>query len=82
MVCRMLGFAKDANNVATTRSKYGRVPMHFIMAEVNCNGTESNIGLCAYNATESCGSSERAGVMCGIPEEGKSIRYYKSNCML
>ena len=65
-MCKMLGFAEDAKNIAATRSKFGRVSSDFIMDDVMCDGTESHISLCAHNFTESCDSTEAAGVMCGL----------------
>ena len=66
VVCRMLGFVKDAHNIATTNSKFGRVSTDFIMDDVMCDGTESHIAFCAHNVTENCDSTEAAGVMCGL----------------
>ena len=78
-MCRMLGFAKDAKNIATSRSKYGRVSTDFIMDDIMCNGTESHIGLCAHNATENCGSTEGAGVMCGLTYDNITLVGGSSN---
>ena len=63
VVCRTLGFS-DKNATATTRSKFGKVSAVFIMDDVNCDGTESHVSLCPHDATDNCGASEGAGVIC------------------
>ena len=67
----MLGFAEDASNAVTARSKFGIVSTDFITDDIICDGTESHIALCAHNArTDGCDSTEAAGVICGVSEEG------------
>jgi len=61
VVCRQLGYSSGSS---TTRSKYGSVPTNFIMDDVNCDGSETNILDCSHLSDHNCGSSEGAGVIC------------------
>ena len=49
---------------------FGNVSSLFIMDDVACNGSESDIMQCTYNPTHNCVSSEGAGVRC----TGKELR--------
>jgi len=61
VVCRQLGYSSGSS---TTRSKYGSVPTNFIMDDVNCDGSETNILDCSHRAEHDCRGSEGAGVIC------------------
>jgi len=63
VVCRMLGFSTDGA-IATTRSQFGRVSRDFIMDDVKCQGSETDINDCNHRDTHNCGRSEGAGVRC------------------
>ena len=43
---------------------YGSVLADFIMDNVECTGSESNILQCTHLTNHNCGSSEGAGVIC------------------
>ena len=63
VICRMLGF-DPTNSVATVRSAFGEVSSNFILDDVRCEGTETNILLCTRSKRENCGPTEGAGVVC------------------
>ena len=43
---------------------FGNVPGGFVMDDVLCTGSESDIMQCTHNLIDNCGSSEGAGVRC------------------
>ena len=45
--------------------RFGSVSSLFIMDDVQCTGSESDISQCPYNPNDDCGSTEGAGVRCG-----------------
>ena len=59
----MLGY-DPKNSVATTQSAFGLVSKDFVLDNVQCNGKETNIWLCARTLGENCTPSEGAGVIC------------------
>jgi len=61
VVCRQLGYSSGSS---TTQSTYGSVPTNFIMDDVNCDGSETNILDCSHRAEHDCRGSEGAGVIC------------------
>lgn len=65
VVCRMLGATTDGAT-AYSRAKYGRSNSSFVLDQVNCVGTETNIGQCPSNPPllHNCDHGEEAGVMC------------------
>ena len=44
----------------------GSVEDNFIMDDVACTGSETNILSCPYNPSDNCGTSEGAGVVCTV----------------
>ena len=59
--------------MATTKSIFGRtIGGHFVLDDVNCTGTESDIFDCQYpmNSRPNCrvSSDEEAGVICGVTQ--------------
>ena len=52
------------SGVATTKSKFGRVPSEYILDDVMCDGTETSLLDCGYSATDNCAAGEGAGVIC------------------
>ncbi|XP_053380060.1 deleted in malignant brain tumors 1 protein-like [Mercenaria mercenaria] len=65
VVCRMLGATTDGAT-AYGRAKYGQSNSSFVLDQVNCVGTETNLGQCPSNPPllHNCNHGEEAGVMC------------------
>ncbi|XP_060590612.1 deleted in malignant brain tumors 1 protein-like isoform X2 [Ruditapes philippinarum] len=65
VVCRMLGATTDGAT-AYGRAKYGQSNSSFVLDQVTCVGTESNLGQCPSNPPllHNCLHGEEAGVMC------------------
>ncbi|KAL8594354.1 hypothetical protein ACOMHN_053271 [Nucella lapillus] len=65
VVCNMLGYFQPGAQ-ATTGAHFGQGTGHIVLAQVGCNGTESDIRL--YIAlpfgTSNCNHDEDAGVVC------------------
>ena len=65
VVCRMRSFgeALEAPGGAT----FGKGTGEVLMDDVDCTGSETNLGLCAHNGwyNQNCDHSEDAGVICG-----------------
>lgn len=64
VVCQQLGFG---NAVAVLNSEdFGRgdASSPIQLDEVNCTGSEQNLGMCIYTDTHDCTHSEDAGVRC------------------
>ena len=56
----------DCNcNTGLPYFRFGSVSSTFIMDDVRCTGTESDISQCPHNPNDNCGSGEGAGVKCG-----------------
>ena len=67
-MCRSLGLSSATISKATTGSHFGSTSNEFILDDVNCRGTEDNLGSCYdYITVDNCGSSEGAGVKCLDP---------------
>lgn len=45
--------------------RFGNYPPEFVMDDVRCTGSESDIMQCPHSTTDNCGSNEGAGVRCG-----------------
>jgi hypothetical protein len=67
LVCRQLGLLPAISAEGSARFGQGSGPI--MMDDVNCNGRESSVSLCAFGGWEihDCGHSEDAGVVCGTP---------------
>ncbi|XP_052220549.1 deleted in malignant brain tumors 1 protein-like isoform X2 [Dreissena polymorpha] len=65
VVCRMLGASTDGA-LAFGNARYGQGVGSIILDQVNCTGTESNLGQCASNPIllTNCVHGEDAGVRC------------------
>jgi len=70
----MLGYS---SGFRTWRSEFGSVSSsNFIMDNVRCTGSESNLLDCEYLSTDNCATSEGAGVMCNaLSLQGGSAAY-------
>ena len=44
---------------------------NFLMDDVHCTGSETDIESCPHNPIHNCGSLEGAGVKCGMPNKFK-----------
>ena len=65
VVCRELGFSRASG--ASTRAKYGQGSGAIWMDGVNCQGDETSLLQCTYDAdTSDCGHSEDASVECEV----------------
>jgi len=63
VVCRKLGYEVG---LAVTFSRYGYVPVDFIMNDVDCDGDEYSIWVCGYSThVDDCFGYEGAGAICG-----------------
>ncbi|XP_052789120.1 deleted in malignant brain tumors 1 protein-like [Mya arenaria] len=71
VVCRMLGASTDGA-VAFGRAKYGQGNNTILLDQVNCTGTETNLGQCSSNPPllHNCDHSEDAGVRCSGGQSG------------
>ena len=72
VVCHQLGY-DDIIDV-TIQSTYGTVSSVFIMDNVECTGSETDILQCPHLSTDNCGSGDGAGVICaGIISDCTSV---------
>ena len=60
----LMGVISDIEKPMWETKKKGLGDVDFIMDNVHCNGSETNIFLCTYSDRHNCGSSEGAGVVC------------------
>ena len=72
--------------MATTKSIFGRtIGGHFVLDDVSCTGTESDIFDCQYpmDSRPNCrvANNEEAGVICGVTQ-GISSLNSKGRCKL
>jgi len=61
VVCRQMGLN---GGTQTTKGRYGDVALPFIMDDVLCNGSETDIMNCPHSEYHNCGGNEAAGVVC------------------
>jgi len=61
VVCRQLGYNYGT---AYSSSRWGRVPDHMSMDDLNCNGQENYLQDCQHTTHDDCSGSEGAGVWC------------------
>ena len=64
VVCHSLGYPRAS--VHYHSAHFGQGTGHIILDDVQCTGTETNIGICPHDGylSNSCGHSEDAGVTC------------------
>ena len=67
VVCRELGYGPLIR--ATSSSTFGTVSTNFIMDDVQCTGSESQLQDCTHSPNHNCGGNEGAGVVCTDPGE-------------
>nr|XP_054773054.1 deleted in malignant brain tumors 1 protein-like [Lytechinus pictus] len=80
VVCRMLGFSAARDYSCCGRYGRGSEYMYIILDEVQCSGTEENLGHCMrqdYGAHD-CDHSEDVGVSCISYESTTSLQHVQS----
>ena len=75
VVCRQLGFGSAI--VASGSAAYGQGSGEIWLNELNCIGTESNIGHCSHTGwgSHDCDHSEDAGIVCAVPNGNFALVY-------
>ena len=65
VVCRQFGFQHNAVEVSTN-AEFGRGTGEIWMVNVNCNGSEDELGECEHNGwgNSGCEHDQDAGVIC------------------
>lgn len=73
VVCQMLGF--DWGEPVSSDT-YGEGTGEILLDDVQCHGTEMNIGHCEFEALHNCQHSEDAGVSCHYDHGEKHATLY------
>jgi len=69
IICRLIisdrfDVLSSSGAIAVTSGSFSETSLSHVLSDVSCQGSESNLLLCQYSTSGSCGATEDAAVAC------------------